>query len=68
MDIYDPVTMAKIRTDISQCCQCRRFVDERGEYTDPPDGIENMAYSHTYCEECADKLIKSVAALHALSS
>lgn len=59
-DIYDPVTMAEIRTDVKQCCECKRFLDERGEYTDPPEGIESMAYSHTYCKQCAKKVMESI--------
>ena len=62
MNIYDPVTMAEIRTDVKQCCECKRFLDERGEYIEKPQN-EEIAYSHTYCKECAEKMMESIAAL-----
>ena len=61
IDICDPVTMARIRTDIKQCCDCKRFLNGKGEYIDQPHDHQEVAYSHTYCRACADKMMQSLA-------
>ena len=36
-----------------QCCVCKRYIDGKTRnYVDPPQDIDGMIITHTYCASC----------------